>query len=447
MKDPPAVASDPDQRSPGAGRGYSRTVAPYTRRVVDDELDELLTGVSALALEGPRGVGKTATALQRARTVYALDDTARRRIIEAEPQRATQGPSPVLVDEWQRVPETWDVVRRAVDEQRSPGRFLLTGSAAPLTPPTHSGAARIVSVRMRPLSMSERGLAEPTVSLSGLLAGDATVAGRCEVSLDTYTDEILASGFPGFRGLPPRAVRAELDGYLTRALDRDISDQGILVRAPGTLRRWLTAYASATATTTTYERLRNAAAAGEGEVPARGTTIAYRRALENMWLLDPLPGWLPTRNHLSRLATPPKHHLADPALAARLLRIDSRDLLAGAGSDLAPRDGTFLGALFESLATLSVLVYAQACEARVGHLRTKGGDHEVDLIVEGAGGRVVGIEVKLSRAVGDDEGRHLRWLASQLGPDVADLVIITTGPEAYRRRDGIAIVPLALLGP
>ncbi len=423
-------------------------MSSYFRRIVDDELDELMLGVSALVLEGPRGVGKTATAARRARAIHRLDDEATRAVVAAQPARATAGDAPVLVDEWQRVPETWDAVRRAVDDRRVPGRFLLTGSVSPVSPPTHTGAARIVSVRLRPLSVAERGLVTPTVSLAELLRGQASaVSGTSPLDLVDYTDEILASGLPGLRGLPPRASRAELDGYLRLAVDRDVPDQGSTIRAPATLRRWLACYAAASSTTTSYERIRASVAVADGPEPAKTTVLSYRRALERTWLLDPVPGWLPTRNRLRRLAAAPKHQLADPALAARLLRVDADALLSGRGGGRALRDGPLLGALFESLVTLSVRVYAQAVEARVGHLRTKGGEREVDLVVEGEGGRVVGIEVKLARAVGDDDGRHLRWLKDQLGDDLADAVIVTTGPEAYRRPDGIAVVPLALLGP
>lgn len=143
----------------------------------------------------------------------------------------------------------------------------------------------------------------------------------------------------------------------------------------------------------------------------------------------------------------PKHHLADPALAARLAGVDAGALLRGEGPEVIPRDGTFLGALFESLATLCVRVFAQAAEARVFHFRTKGGEREVDLIVERADGRAVGVEVKLSETVHASDVRHLLWLGDRLGEDLADAFILTTGRSAYRRPDGIGVVPLALVGP
>lgn len=170
--------------------------------------------------------------------------------------------------------------------------------------------------------------------------------------------------------------------------------------------------------------------------------------LSQLWLLEPLPGWLPVRNHFVRLARQPKHHLADPALAARLLGVSHAGLLAGEATGPAlPRDGVLLGALFESLIALNIRVYAQAAEASVHHLRTQNGGHEIDFIVERADHRVVALEVKLSATVGDSDVRHLRWLQDQLGDDLLDAAVITTGPYAYRRSDGIAVIPAALLGP
>jgi predicted AAA+ superfamily ATPase len=151
---------------------------------------------------------------------------------------------------------------------------------------------------------------------------------------------------------------------------------------------------------------------------------------------------------LNRLAQPPKHHLADPALAVRLLGLDVDALMQGSEAGPAiPRNGTLLGHLFESLVTLSVRTYAQAAEARVRHLRLHGGRREVDLIVERADQCVVAIEVKLSGKVGDEDVKNLLWLREQIGDDLLDAAVVHTGPQAYRRKDGIAVIPAALLGP
>lgn len=421
----------------------------YLRRVLDDELDLLLKAVPAVAIEGAKAVGKTTTASQRASIVYQLDDLGQRAIAEADTARLVAADAPVLIDEWQHVPAVWDRVRRAVDGGAPVGRFLLTGSASPAGTGTHSGGGRIVSLRMRPLSLFERLPGSTTVSLTELLSGARPqIDGRSTVTLADYTDEILRSGFPGLRALTDRPLRAQLDGYLQRVVDRDFPELGHVVRSPVSLRRWMAAYAAATATTTSFEKIRDAATGGDERKPARSAIVPYRDVLERLFIIDPVPGWKPSLGHIAELALPPKHHLADPALAARLVGATARSLLTGGSSGPnIPRDGTLLGALFESLVTLSVRVYAQAAEARVSHFRTHRGDHETDLIVERADGGVVAIEVKLGASPDADALRHLTWLSEKLDDELLDLVVITTGTDAYRQKDGIAVVPAALLGP
>lgn len=424
-------------------------VRDYQRRVVDDELDQLTTQLPAISIDGPKGVGKTATAVQRAATVFALDDPAALELVQADPARLTGAPAPVVIDEWQRFPCSWDLVRRAVDERPEPGRFLLTGSASPQSPATHSGAGGIVSLRMRPLTLPERGLETPTVSLACLMRGDRpAVKGHTGVALIEYADAIVAGGFPGMRASSPRAQRLMLRSYVDRIVDRDFPEAGLAVRNPMLLRRWLSAYAASTSTTASYDAIRDASTAGQADKPAKSTTIPYLDTLERIWISDPLPAWVPSRNHLKRLTLAPKHHLADPALAVALTGVTLEDLLTGGAPGHAiPRDGTFLGALFESLVALSLRVFAQAAEASVHHLRTKGGEREIDFVVSGPDGKVVAVEVKLARTADDHDLRHLRWLSETLGDDLADAIVITTGPDAYRRPDGIAVVPAALLGP
>jgi len=369
-----------------------------------------------------------------------LDDPAQRALVEADPTFAGAPAGTLLIDEWQRLPAVWDSVRRRVDDGAPAGRFLLTGSATPAAGiDTHTGAGRILSIRMRPMALHERGM-QPTVSLATLIAGEnAPIIGSTTATARDYFSAIESSGFPGIASQPDRLRRGLLDAYLQHVIDRDLPERGMAVRRPETLRRWLAAYAAASSTSAAYSRILDATTAGDGSQPAKTTTIHYRDQLTALWLLDPVPGWSPSRSPLTRLQQAPKHQLADPALAARLLGLSARALATGVGAHMA-------GPLFESLATLTVRVGAQAAESRVGHLRTRNGDHEIDLIVQGPDGQVLGIEVKLAATVNDADVRHLRWLRQQLPQDVVDLVIVTTGTTAYRRPDGVAVVPLALLG-
>lgn len=432
------------------------TIASYRQRVIDDELTELIAGLPAIAIEGPKGVGKTRTALQYARTVHRLDDPAELAVAQADPALLLDGEAPVLIDEWQRMPEVWDLLKRRVDDGAPPGSFLLTGSAIPGAD-THSGAARIVSVRMRPFALSERPDSAPTVSLAELLRGGRPpVAGDTQLTVGDYAEEVLASGLPAVRGLPDRARRRALDSYVDRVVDRRIllAETGVNIRNPTRLRAWMTAYAAASSSTTSYEKMRDAANAGQDRPPSQEAAHEYRDALKRIWMLDEVPAWIPANNPLKELSQSPKHQLADPALAAQLLGANRSTLLQGRGAVLAAGneqsndgDRTLLAALFESLVALSVRVYAQHSEARIGHFRTHGGRQEVDLIVENPDGGVVAIEVKLARTVRSGDCNHLHRLGEQLGQRLLDQVVITTGPRAYRRKDGIAIVPAALLGP
>lgn len=414
---------------------------PYLRRTVDDELDELLPLAPAIALDGAKGVGKTLTASRRAETSWFLDEEEQRALLEADPRLAATGSGTVLLDEWQRLPRLRDLVRRQVDHGAPPGRFLLTGSATPVAGTTiHSGAGRILSLRMRPMGLHERGLSSQTVSLGRLLDGTSPdIDGECDLTLAGYVDAITSSGLPGIMAAPDRVRTDQLDAYLRLVVEHDLPEQGLMVRRPETLRRWLAAYAAASSTPTAYSRILDMATAGDGSQPAKTTTITYRDHLTQLWLLDPVPGWTHSRSQFTKLQQAPKHQLADPALAARLLGLSSASLLS-------PRGAAMTGPLFESLATLTVRVAAQAARARVGHLRTLRGEREIDLVVEGPDGQVVGVEVKLSGTVEDADVRHLLWLRDQLPDDVVDVVVITTGRYAYRRGDGVAVVPLGLLG-
>lgn len=296
------------------------------------------------------------------------------------------------------------------------------------------------------MAFAERGVSRPGVSLGALLnEPPGSLRAETTFALSDYVQEILASGFPGIRDLSSRARTAALRSYVDRALDRDIVEAGHAVRRPEALKAWFRAYAAASSTTASYNEILKAATPGESDKPARQTVAGYRDALERMWLLDPVPAWWPTFSPLKRLAQAPKHQVADPALAAVVLDATEGTLLAGEGPR-RPDGETFLGLLFESLVTLSVRAMAAAIDATTSHFRTQNGDHEVDLVVEGRGGRTVAIEVKLSSTVTDRDVRHLHWLGERIGERLVDRVVVNTGPTAYRRPDGVAVVPLALLG-
>lgn len=421
----------------------------YSPRLLDSILDTFFAELPAVALEGAKGVGKTATATQRARQTVHLDNPRERASLAADPYDIANRSLPLLLDEWQLLPEVWDVVRRLVDEGAAGASFLLTGSATPSPEKkTHSGAGRITTFTMRPLAFAERAIVTPSVSLANLLAGKAEIGGDSEFTVRDYTEEMLRSGFPGIRNYSPEVREVQLDAYLDYALDRNVEIEGVNVHRRETLRAWLAAYGAASATQASYTAILNAATAAIPDKPARRSVEIYRDYLSRIFLLDPIPAWTPAFTPLGRLTLSPKHHLVDPALAARLARVGVDELMRGEGEVVGGAgEGTWLGNLFESFVAQSVRVYAQVARARVSHMRVQDGRHEVDLILEGRGGRVLAIEVKLSGAISDSDVKHLLWLKEKLGDKLIDALVVHTGPRAYRRPDGVGVVPFALLGP
>ena len=391
----------------------------YLTRYIDYELDELIEDLSGIAIDGPKGVGKTATASLRSDVVLTLDDVAVRQVVEADAKRQLTAKNVVCVDEWQNYPPVWDTVRRLIDDKVAT-TFLLTGSASPVVgTTTHSGAGRIISLRMRPLSLAERAGTQPTVFIRDLFEREADIAGNSDFSLSAYA----------------------IAGYVTRIINRDVPEQGGSVRRPDTLRSWLTAYAAASSTTTTYTKILDAATPADTDKISKKTSDKYRDLLTKIWVLDSVPAWSPQAPSLARLNLSPKHQLFDPGIAANLLGITDRTLVSAVKGT-----GEIFGQLFESLATLCVRTAGQAAEARTFHLRTKAGEHEVDLILERYDGAVLAFEVKLSPTVDDKDVAHLHWLGEQIGDRLVDKIVLTTGSTAYRRADGVAVVPLALLG-
>jgi predicted AAA+ superfamily ATPase len=349
-----------------------------------------------------------------------------------------------LLDEWQRSPEVWGKIKSAVDEDFSGGQYLLTGSLP--SAETHSGAGRITSIRMRPLSIAEREIDKPTVSLKKLLQGSGNIEGETTIGISEYASEMMRSGFPAIRTLSGRALRVALDGYVERIIDADVREVGLSIRKPAGLRSWITAYAAATATTASWETIRDAANTGSAEPPAKSTVIPYRDALTRLRVLDELPAWIPSHNQFAKAALAAKHFLADPALALRLMNYDAESIQTATQFGKAQYDLPLIGRMFEALAVQSVQSYAQASYAKLSHFREANGRHEIDMIIENEDGRVLAVEVKLSSTPDSSDGKHLKWLKSEIDDRLIDLVVIYAGKFAFRN-DGIAYVPLALLGP
>ncbi|MCL2654999.1 MAG: DUF4143 domain-containing protein [Coriobacteriia bacterium] len=418
-------------------------------RYADAWLADMQPHLPAIMIDGAKGVGKTHSAQRIARTIIRLDQEGVRTNLAANYERLYSETPPVLLDEWQHLPEVWDRVRRMVDDHIAPGSILLTGSIQSEDPTLHSGAGRIVRMRMRPLSLAERIGRPALVTLADCLQKKIPdkIDGVSPFHFEDYMQEIIRSGFPSIYQASEKSREFLLDSYLENITSREFTTQGIRIKQPGKLLDWMRAYAAATATTTSYSKMLDAATAGEDDKPAKETTIAYREALRSLWLIDDLPLWGEGEDFIGRLKQTPKHYLADPALEARLLDLSLRNLITGTVRTAHdPEYGSIAGRLFESLCIMSLRTYAAAVNARVGYLRTGSGAHEVDFIAQ-KNQAIVAIEIKLAAAITDADVKHLNWFEDQVGDRVAEKIILYTGERAYRRpTDHVLVIPAALFG-
>ena len=414
----------------------------YLPRIVDAELADLLEAAGAILVEGPRASGKTATAARAAASEVLLDvDDNARRMIGADPAAVLLGGTPRLIDEWQLEPAIWNHVRREVDRRRTPGQFILTGSAVPADDAArHTGAGRFVRLRMRPLSLYESGRSSGEIALRRLLDGAEQRAPRSDLSIATVAELVSAGGWPGHIGKALTGILRVNRGYLDDIRRTDVSRAGGKTRDPVKVGRLLRSLARNVATPATLSRL--AADVGEeGGTLKTDTAAEYLDALDRLLVVENQPAWSPHLRSRTALRQAPVRHFVDPSLAVAALRTTPGRLTA---------DLEFLGLLFESLVVRDLRVYAQAADAQVFHYREKDG-LEVDAVVEAADGRWAAFEIKLGARWVDEGARSLRRLARRLehsdhGKPSALAVIVPSGYGSVKPGE-VGVIPIGALGP
>lgn len=425
-----------------AGERTSDLSGRYLPRVVDAEVAAGLRAMPAVVLEGPRACGKTSTGREHSHSeVMFSSDPSAGIAAQVAPAELLEGAEPRLLDEWQLAPEIWNQVRAACDDGRRPGRFILTGSAAPADDITrHSGAGRIMRIRMRPMSLFETGLSSGEVSMADLFSAGTRFARRPAAGLRDLVEAACRGGWPSCAHLDTAAAQAYSASYLHEVCRADIPLLGGPSRDPVGVQRLLRSLARNVATEASQRTL--ASDTGGGHPMDPRTVGAYLDALRRVFVVEDVPAWsveLRSRAHLRRAA---KRHLVDPSLAVAALDAGPQRLW----SDLS----TF-GLLFESMAVRDLRVYAQAARGRIAHYRDSSG-LEVDAIVERGDGAWIALEVKLGGDTAiDSAARSLLKLRDTVQPRhvgaPANLVVVTATGYGYRRDDGVLVVPVTALGP
>jgi predicted AAA+ superfamily ATPase len=406
---------------------------PYRRRLLDGLLDELLPELPAILLVGPRASGKTTTALQRSGSVVRLDVPGEAIAFRADPDAVLRGlPEPVLLDEWQAVPDTFAAVKRAIDARSTPGRFILTGSAyGDLEGATAAGTGRIVRLRLLGMTVREqlgRVTAEPLIDR--LARGEEVTAPRERLDLRDYLDLALRSGFPEALEIGAATVRQRwLEGYVPQIITRDPT--GIVgARNPALLLRYLEAYALHSAGIVEAKSIYEAAGID------KRTASSYEHVLENVFVVESLPAW--KTNRLKRLAQAPKRYMLDAGLMAAILRVDVTAIM---------HDDKLLGRVIDTFVASQLRGEIEVCATRprLYHLRDTDGRREIDIVAELGGERLLGFEIKASSTVTSADARHLAWMRDELGDRFVGGVVFHTGPHVFSLGDQITALPISTI--
>jgi len=413
----------------------------YRERMIDKELAARMRRAGAVLITGAKGCGKTETARRVAKSELRVDvDESIEERMGVDPFLLLEGTKPRLIDEWQLQPKLWDYVRRAVDDSKQKGQFILTGSAQPVSDVRfHSGVGRFSVMRMRPLSLLELGFSSGEVYLSEVLKNQVPVTQTTEMTLDELAVALMRGGWPG------NLEKDDYDTMLSLRDDIDLLVESDVSRAIGKrtdpikVRRLLHSFARNIATEASLTTLTQDTQ-GEFEQLAANTTAGYIEALESLMVVENLPAFNTHIRSSATLRKASKKHLVDPSLAVAVLGLTPKDLL---------EDLSYFGLLFESMAVRDLRVYAQALNAKVYHYRDSTG-LEVDAIVQQANDTWAAFEIKLGRSFHDEAAASLLKLSKLIDPKKTkpptSLNIITGFGFAYTRPDGVNVIPLSTLG-
>jgi len=417
---------------------------PYMPRIIDAELIARLASAGAVVLEGPKACGKTETALQVAASSLFLDmDSAARASVDIDPRLPLRGETPRLIDEWQLAPAIWNGVRREVDARKTPGQFILTGSATPSDDLTrHTGAGRFAHLRMRPMSLLETRISTGDMSLAALLRGEQLAAADPGVSFYELLEQLCRGGWPASVRLDMKAALQSMQDYVKDIYRADIHTIDGIRRDPLRVQAVFESLARHVACEFSLATIA-ADVATTTIAPTQNTVATYVDALERLLLVELQQPWAVHLRSRSRVRSSRKFHFTDPALAVAALGANPESLLT---------DLNTTGLLFESLVIRDLRIYSQSLGGDVRHYRDNTG-LEIDAILSTADARWCACEIKLSSAphIVDAAAAQLLKFAARVDTsrcgEPSALLVITAGGYGYKRPDGVTVVPVCTLGP
>ena len=419
----------------------------YKSRIVDEILKRKLEGKGAVLIEGPKWCGKTTTAEQLAASILYMDDPERKEqninMSELNPKRLLKGPTPRLIDEWQIAPKLWDSIRFEVDHRSELGQFILTGLAVPVDTKeiTHSGTGRFTWLMMRPMSLYESGDSSGEVSLKDLFDGQIEIDGYSELDFERLAFLVCRGGWPQAVDMRDEIALDQAMDYLDAVIHSDINRADNVQKNPDKVRRLMRSYARNQGTQVPNTELaKDVQGNDEGSINEE-TIASYLSALKKIFVVEEMPAWNPNLRSKTAIRSSDTRYYIDPSIAVAALGVGPNDLI----NDLK----TF-GSLFETLCVRDLRVYAEALNGDVFHYRDKNG-LECDAVIHLKNGKYGLVEIKLGGEKLIEEGaKSLKALTSKIDTEKMKtpsflMVLTGTGDYAYRRQDGVLVVPVGCL--
>lgn len=419
----------------------------YKSRVVDSMLMDKLDAKGAVVIEGPKWCGKTTTATRLAKSVIRMDEPSKRdaniQMADIAPERLLEGKTPRLIDEWQIAPKLWDATRYEVDTRGEVGQFILTGSAVPVESKEimHSGTGRFTWLTMRPMSLYESGESTGEVSLEDLFTNPEQIKGINEMDIDKLAFVICRGGWPMAIGMKEKAALSQAFDYYDAVVKSDINRADGVTKNPERVKRLMRAFARHQGAQIANTMLQDDISANDTESLSADTVASYIDALKKIFVIEDMEAWNPNLRSKTAIRTSDTRYYIDASIAVAAMGIGPQDLI---------NDLNTMGLLFETLCVRDLRVYAESLGGKVLHYRDKSG-LECDTVIHLRNGNYGLAEIKLGGQRLIEEGAtNLKALAQKIDTTKMPapsfmMIVVGTGDFAYRREDGIFIVPIGCL--
>lgn len=419
----------------------------YKKRIADKLLKYRLEEVGAVLIEGPKWCGKTTTAEQQAKSILYMADPDNQNsyinMADLKIKLLLKGDNPRLIDEWQIIPQIWDAIRFEVDHRGEEGQFILTGSAVPTSTEKihHTGTGRFAWITMRPMSLWESGESTGEVSLCKLFKEASDIEGVNQLKLEDIAYLVCRGGWPSATTKSQRAALRQAYDYYDAVVKSDISRVDEISRSSERTKLLLRSYARAQGAQVSIAAFRKDMLNNDDETLAEGTVQSYIGALKKIFVIEDMPSWNPNLRSKTAIRSAETRYFVDPSIAVAALGIGPDDLI----NDLE----TF-GLLFETMCVRDLRVYADAIDGTVYHYRDKNG-LECDAVLHLRNGSYGLIEIKLGGGMAIEKGvETLKALADKIDTTKMKapsfmMVLTAVGEYAYRRKDGVYVVPIGCL--